>query len=184
MMCDCLLCSHCTYFYGSQQKGRLFSPEWVSGVSTWSVVFPCYRKWLLWVAVGSSRLGGVWKHVPAALSLVSSISSLKIHALPHSLPAIFCPGHAVCPEQHCLLWHLASLSLSCMKETDCLKSKGKFSERVLGKQQLPVVTCIFPSSVYFHCLQIYNSVSLIMLLGLLLSALTHHGCFELNKEVF
>lgn len=79
-----------------------------------------------------------------------------------------------------------SVRLSLWDESKGLHEKQTkiLRRNVSGKQELPGVVCIFPSSVYFHCLQIYSSISLLLLLFRLLdSVFICLGCFESNKKV-
>lgn len=159
-----------------------------------SAAFPWYRKWLLREIVASSSLGKSLRSVGKARA------SSHHFALQYFLPEIPCVSTSpflcrlawamLCVQENCNSIPNSGtwlVYLSWMKVIDRMKNKGKFSvwRNVLGKQQFPSVTCIFPSSVYFHCLQIYNSISLLLLLFRLLdSVFICLVCFESNKKVF
>lgn len=77
------------------------------------------------------------------------------------------------------------ICLSWMSDRLHEKQRKILWRKVVRKQQFPCVTCIFPPSVYFHCLQIYNSISLLLLLFRLLDSLSVClGCFKSNKKFF
>lgn len=90
---------------------------------------------------------------PLSIPAFLTWNSMHPHTpfLPWITQAMLCvQNSAACPDT----WRVCLLH-----ERNRLPEKqGEIIWRsVLGKQQLPVVTCIFTPSVHFHCLQIHNS---------------------------